>query len=78
MLLAAYILMSWFKKSMKLLTLWQKHCRSVRWCQRTASSYHKRMLFFSGTMINYTKSDKIRHAKENVQGNNAVFQKPVW
>jgi len=29
-------------------------------------------------MINYTKSDKIRHAKENVQGNNAAFQEPVW
>jgi hypothetical protein len=35
------------------------------------------MLYFSGTMINFTKSDKIRHAKENVQGNNAAFQEPV-
>jgi hypothetical protein len=29
-------------------------------------------------MINYKKSDKIRRAIENVQGNNAAFQKPVW
>jgi hypothetical protein len=50
MCLAAYMLMSWFKESMKPLTLWQKHCSSVRWCHRTASSYHKRMLYFSGTM----------------------------
>jgi hypothetical protein len=35
------------------------------------------MLYFSGTMINYTKSDKIQHAKENDQGNNAAFQQPV-
>jgi len=35
------------------------------------------MLYFSGTMINYKKSDKIWHAKENVQSNNAAFQKPV-
>jgi hypothetical protein len=35
------------------------------------------MLYFSGTMINYKKSDKIRRAIENVQGNNAAFQKPV-
>ena len=77
MYLAANMLMSWLKKSMEPLTLQQKHCPSVIQYHRTASSYHKRMLYLSRTMKNYTNSDQIRHAKQNVQGNNTSFQEPV-